>query len=117
MAKYPLRYRNMTLKELSDEMHAAMMQLNLAELVHEACDEDPDPVLTPAQTYQKLLRNGTEKVRLYRDGWADWPGSCWFPTLRASRCACPASAWADADSPVIRLVAGDGRVRQAFPRL
>ena len=24
---------------------------------------DPDPVLTPAETYQKLLRNGTEKVK------------------------------------------------------
>ena len=25
--------------------------------------EKPDPVLTPAQTYQKLLRGETEKVR------------------------------------------------------
>ncbi len=68
VSKYPTRYRNVTLKELSDEMHAAMVQLNLAGLVGEACDEDFDPVLTPAQTYQKLLRNETEKIKFSRHG-------------------------------------------------
>ncbi len=63
VAKYPARYRNVTLKDLSDEMHAAMVQMNLPSLVGEACDVDTLPVLTPAQTYQKLLRNGTEKVK------------------------------------------------------
>ncbi len=63
VAKYPHRYRNSTLKELSDQMHAAMIELNLPTLVGEACDEDFDPVLTPSQTYQKLLRNETEKIR------------------------------------------------------
>ncbi len=52
-----------TLRELSDEMHAAMIELNLAGLVNAACDEDFDPVLTPAQTYQKLVRNETERIR------------------------------------------------------
>jgi arginine decarboxylase len=61
--RYPHRYRNVTLKELSDEMHLVMQQLNLSGLVNAACDEDFDPVLTPAQTYQKLLRNETEKIK------------------------------------------------------
>ncbi|WP_263410416.1 Orn/Lys/Arg family decarboxylase [Terriglobus tenax] len=60
--KFPHRYRHQTLKELSDEMHEAMIELNLAGLVNAACDEDFDPVLTPAQTYQKLVRNETERV-------------------------------------------------------
>ncbi len=64
VTKYPNRYRNLTLRELSDQMHASMVELNLTGLVHEACDVDPDPVLTPAKTYQKLIRNGTEKVKL-----------------------------------------------------
>ena len=64
VTKYPNRYRNVTLRELSDQMHATMVELNLTGLVHEACDVDPDPVLTPAETYQKLIRNGTEKVKL-----------------------------------------------------
>ncbi len=40
-----------------------MIELNLAGLVNDACDEDFDPVLTPAQTYQKLVRGETEKLR------------------------------------------------------
>jgi arginine decarboxylase len=47
VAEHPHRYRDMTLKELSDEMHAAMGELNLTNLLHQACDVDPDPVLTP----------------------------------------------------------------------
>ncbi|NUQ28074.1 MAG: arginine decarboxylase [Acidobacteriaceae bacterium] len=62
VAKYPQRYRNVTLKELSDEMHAAMIELNLPTLVDAACDEDFDPVLTPSQTYQKLVRHETERL-------------------------------------------------------
>jgi arginine decarboxylase len=63
VAKYPTRYRNSTLKELSDEMHRAMVEMDLAGLVNAACDEDFDPVLTPAQTYQKLVRGETERLR------------------------------------------------------
>lgn len=63
VAKYPNRYRNVSLKELSDEMHAAVVELNLTGLVSEACELETEQVLTPAQTYQKLLRNGTEKVK------------------------------------------------------
>ncbi len=62
VTRFPARYRGVTLCELSDEMHAAMVELNLPGLVNEACDEDFDPVLTPAQAYQKLVRGETEKV-------------------------------------------------------
>src|SRR4051794_11612249 len=47
--RFPGRYRNLSLKELCDEMHKAMIELDLAGLVNAACDEDFDPVLTPAQ--------------------------------------------------------------------
>ncbi len=62
VTRFPARYRGVTLRELSDEMHAAMVELNLPGLVNAACDEDFDPVLTPAQSYQKLVRGETEKV-------------------------------------------------------
>ncbi len=62
--KFPDRYGTITLKQLSDEMHAAMKQLRLPALLQEACDVEPDPVMTPAATYQKLVRDGTEKVKL-----------------------------------------------------
>src|ERR1700760_2585255 len=67
--RFPHRYVNVSLRELSDEMHAAMIELDLPGLVNAACDEDFDPILTPAQTYQKLLRHETEKIRF-----TDMPG-------------------------------------------
>src|SRR6201998_3619289 len=60
--RFPARYRNLSLKGLCDEMHGAMIDLDLAGLVNAACDEDFDPVLTPAQTYQKLVRHETERI-------------------------------------------------------
>jgi arginine decarboxylase len=63
-AKFPDRYGQLTLRQLSDEMHNAMKQLRLPALLQEACDVDPEPMLTPAETYQKLVRDGTEKVKL-----------------------------------------------------
>lgn len=64
--KHPGRYRGMSLRELSDEMHNTMIELNLAGLVNAACDEDFDPVLTPWQTYQEVVRNETEKVPFHQ---------------------------------------------------
>jgi len=62
VAKHPVRYRNTTLRELCDEMHQAMLELNLADLVNQSQDEDFDPVMTPWQTYQKVIRGETERI-------------------------------------------------------
>jgi arginine decarboxylase len=114
VAKYPNRYRNTTLKELSDEMHAVMMQLRLANLVGEACDEDFDPVLTPAQTYQKLLRNETEKIRF-----TDMPGRIaavmLVPYPPGIPMSMPGERFGAADSPVIRLILAMEEFGKRFP--
>lgn len=114
VAKYPNRYRNVTLKELSDEMHAVMMQLRLANLVGEACDEDFDPVLTPAQTYQKLLRNETEKIRF-----TDMPGRIaavmLVPYPPGIPMSMPGERFGGADSPVIRLILAMEEFGKRFP--
>ena len=114
VAKYPNRYRNTTLKELSDEMHAVMMQLRLANLVGEACDEDFDPVLTPAQTYQKLLRNETEKTRF-----TDMPGRIaavmLVPYPPGIPMSMPGERFGAADSPVIRLILAMEEFGKRFP--
>jgi arginine decarboxylase len=114
VAKYPNRYRNVTLKELSDEMHSVMMQLRLANLVGEACDEDFDPVLTPAQTYQKLLRNETEKIRF-----TDMPGRIaavmLVPYPPGIPMSMPGERFGAADSPVIRLILAMEEFGKRFP--
>ncbi|MEW6364294.1 MAG: Orn/Lys/Arg decarboxylase N-terminal domain-containing protein [Acidobacteriota bacterium] len=58
------RYASMTLKGLCDQMHAAMRGLNLPDLAQEACEIIPDAVLTGWETYQKLVRYQTEKVKV-----------------------------------------------------
>ena len=112
--KYPHRYRNTTLKELSDEMHAAMIPLNLSGLVNDACDEDFDPVLTPAQTYQKLLRHETEKVRF-----TEMPGRIaavmLVPYPPGIPMSMPGERLGSAESPVIKLILAVEEFGKRFP--
>jgi arginine decarboxylase len=114
VAEHPHRYRDVTLKELSDEMHAAMGALNLTGLLHEACDVDPDPVLTPAQTYQKLIRNGTEKVRLSEMA-GRIAGVMLVPYPPGIPVRMPGERLGDANSPIIRLVLALEKFGKQFP--
>jgi arginine decarboxylase len=112
--KYPVRYRNVTLKELSDEMHAAMVELNLAGLVNDACDEDFDPILTPAQTYQKLVRGETERIRF-----ADMAGRIaavmLVPYPPGIPMSMPGERLGSSESPVIKLIVAMEEFGKRFP--
>ncbi len=112
--KYPGRYRNLTLKELSDEMHQVMLELDLANLVNAACDEDFDPVLTPSQTYQKLVRNETEKLRF-----ADMAGRIaavmLVPYPPGIPMSMPGERLGGPDSPVIKLILAMEEFGKRFP--
>jgi arginine decarboxylase len=66
---YPDRYREMTLPQLCDEMHAAMSELDLQAMANHAGETVSEPVLTPAEAYQHLIHGNTEEVRI-----ADMPG-------------------------------------------
>ncbi|WP_334266913.1 Orn/Lys/Arg decarboxylase N-terminal domain-containing protein [Edaphobacter sp. HDX4] len=114
VAKYPHRYRNVSLKELSDEMHAAMVELNLPTLVGEACDEDFDPVLTPAQTYQKLLRNETEKIR-FTHMHGRIGAVMLVPYPPGIPMCMPGERLGGTDSPVIRLILATEEFGKRFP--
>jgi arginine decarboxylase len=112
--KYPTRYRNVTLKELADEMHTVMQQLNLSGLVNAACDEDFDPILTPAQTYQKLLRGETEKVRF-----AEMAGRIaavmLVPYPPGIPMSMPGERLGGPESPVIKLIMAMEEFGRRFP--
>lgn len=62
--QFRARYGNMTLRQLSQEMHEEMVRLQLPALLCRSCEAEPVPVLTPAEAYQKLVRFGTEMVRI-----------------------------------------------------
>ena len=114
VSKYPLRYRNVTLKDLSDEMHNAMVQLNLPGLVNAACDEDFDPVLTPAQTYQKLVRNETEKIR-FSEMAGRIAAVMLVPYPPGIPMSMPGERLGSAESPVIRLILAMEEFGKRFP--
>ena len=112
--KYPLKYRNVTLKELSDEMHSAMIELRLSALEGEACELDTQEVLTPAQTYQKLLRNGTEKVK-FTEMAGRTAGVMLVPYPPAIPVCMPGERLGGPDSPVIKLILALEEFGKRFP--
>ena len=61
---HPERYGSLTLRQLCDEMHAHLCGLELTDLVDAAFTHPPEAVITPAATYQHLIRGGVELVRL-----------------------------------------------------
>jgi arginine decarboxylase len=62
--QHPDRYAGLTLPELCNRMHAQLSKSELTTLLEDAFTSPPQAVLTPAQTYQRLIRGGTEPVRL-----------------------------------------------------
>ena len=95
-------------------MHKCMIDLDLATLVNEATDEDFDPILTPAQTYQTILRNETEKIRFH-----DMPGRIaavmLVPYPPGIPMSMPGERLGGANSPVIRLILAMEEFGKRFP--
>ena len=114
VVKYPQRYGNVSLKELSDEMHAAMVELRLTSLEGEACEVEEVQVLTPAQTYQKLLRNGTEKVK-FSEMAGRVAGVMLVPYPPGIPVCMPGERMGTIDSPVIRLILALEEFGKRFP--
>ncbi|MGI2260072.1 Orn/Lys/Arg decarboxylase N-terminal domain-containing protein [Shewanella sp. GXUN23E] len=55
-------YRNLSLKELCDLMHRQMSELKLLEHLAAAVNTVPQPVMSPAEAYQKVVRYQTESI-------------------------------------------------------
>lgn len=58
------RYEEMTLRQLCQEMHEMMQDLKLMEHIRDAVNTAPEPVMPPAEAYQKVVRHQTETVKL-----------------------------------------------------
>ena len=112
--RFPGRYRERTLKELCDEMHRAMIELDLAGLVNAACDEDFDPVLTPAQTYQKLVRRETESIR-FKEMAGRIAAVMLVPYPPGIPMSMPGERLGGPESPVIKLILAMEEFGKRFP--
>ncbi|MDE1161412.1 MAG: Orn/Lys/Arg decarboxylase N-terminal domain-containing protein [Acidobacteriaceae bacterium] len=112
--KFPARYRNLSLRELSEEMHEAMIELNLPGLVNAACDEDFDPVLTPAQTYQKLVRQETERIP-FREMAGRIAAVMLVPYPPGIPMSMPGERFGGPKSPVIKLILAMEEFSKRFP--
>lgn len=73
----------MTLKQLCQQMHEKMRELDLMNHISAAVNTDPEPVMTPAAAYQKVLRYKAEHIRL-DDFLVVLRRVCWFHTHRES---------------------------------
>jgi len=112
--KYPARYRGVTRRELSEERHAAMIELNLSGLVNAACDEDFDPVLTPAQAYQKLVRGQTEKIP-FEEMAGRIAAVMLVPYPPGIPMSMPGERLGNAQSPVMKLIVAMEKFGRRFP--
>lgn len=57
-------YDHLTLKQLCQSMHEKMQELDLMKHINDAVNTDPEPVMTPAAAYQKVVRYKAEHIRL-----------------------------------------------------
>jgi arginine decarboxylase len=91
-----------------------MKQLSLPALLQEACDVAPDPVMTPAATYQKLVREGTEKVKLTEMA-GRIPAVMLVPYPPGIPIRMPGERLGDAGSPTIRFLLALEEFSKRFP--
>ncbi|MDX2592108.1 Orn/Lys/Arg decarboxylase N-terminal domain-containing protein [Streptomyces sp. WI03-4A] len=66
VAAHPQRYAALTLRELCRQMHDQLRSARLVELLDTAFQQLPEPVFPPQHCYQRLVRGGTERVRIAR---------------------------------------------------
>lgn len=62
--EHPEVYSSMALKELCDAIHNYSRDIDIPRLMNAACDVDPEPVFTPAQAHQMLLKSKVEPVAI-----------------------------------------------------
>jgi len=65
---YPARYGGMTLKSLSDEMHAFKKDHRMCELLQEAFALQPEPAITYAEAYKDVVHNDVEHIPVEKAG-------------------------------------------------
>lgn len=66
--KWPDRYGGMTLRSLADEMHTFKRGYRMCELLEAAYEVLPEPVMSYAEAYRRLVRGEVERVPVAEAG-------------------------------------------------
>jgi arginine decarboxylase len=62
VAEHPERYGEMTLADLCRELHGAMREVSLPELIDATYEERPEPAVTPTVAFQRLVAGEVDMV-------------------------------------------------------
>lgn len=62
VADHPERYGAMGLRDLADEMHAAMRKHDILGVLDTAFNDLPEPALSPREAFAKLVRGEVEEI-------------------------------------------------------
>ncbi|WP_425246141.1 Orn/Lys/Arg decarboxylase N-terminal domain-containing protein [Streptomyces sp. NEAU-NA10] len=114
VAEYPRRYSGRTLRELCQEMHDHLRSVRLVELLDTAFQQLPEPVAPPQFCYQRLIRGGTERVRL-----AEAPGRVAAAMVTVTPpgipVLMPGESVGDKDGPLLRYLTALESFDRRFP--
>jgi arginine decarboxylase len=113
-AAYPQRYAGLTLHALCDQMHAEIRGHSTVALLDAAFGQLPEPTITPAEAYRRLVRGQTEKVPVSQMGGriaavmvVPYPPG--IPILMPGECA------GAADGPVLQYLLALQELDRKFP--
>jgi arginine/lysine/ornithine decarboxylase len=113
-AEHPDRYGETTLRALSDELHAAMRESSMNDLIDEMYDALPEPVTTPAAAYEHLVAGNMEMVPV-----AELAGrvstAMLVPYPPGIPVIMPGERFPDSDSALVRYLATSEALAQRFP--
>jgi arginine decarboxylase len=112
--KWPERYGGMTLRGLSDEMHAFKRDHNMCELLERAYEALPEPVLTYTEAYRRLVRGEVEQVPVAKAG-GRIVATGIFPYPPGIPVLAPGENLGDRDGPVIQYLLSLQNFDNRFP--
>jgi arginine decarboxylase len=114
VAEHPDRYGEITLRTLADQLHGAMRESAMTELLDTMYDALPEPVITPAAAYEQLVAGHTEMVAV-----AELPGrvstAMLVPYPPGIPVIMPGERFPTADSALVRYLAAGENLSAQFP--
>ena len=114
VAEHPEHYDEMTLAELCSELHTAIRNVSLPELIEATYHERPEPVVTPTVAFQRLVAGKVDLVAV-----ADLPGrvsaAMVVPYPPGIPVIMPGERYGHADSGLIRYLKASEQLASLLP--